>query len=570
MVSTTENRVVYDCTGGTTYDFDFPVFDGTTDLKVTRTSAEGVDTELTLTTDYTVEATDNDWENGGTVTTVSTYSDGKITIERVIEATQEVDYIEGDRFSAETHERALDRLTMLIQQLEDRVGRQITFPASDDTDLDYELPNAIVRGSCYLGFNAEGEPIASPGIPDVPMSTWGETLVDDESADDALTTLGVSEFAKTLLDDADAETARATLGAAEAHAEVITSSQTAASRKKYLVTAPVNLALPTSPAAGDELTVVADAACNITQSDADHSIAFRNSFFTTKGTTGLLKLFPGEKARMIYKGTGLSRIEPGVKLSDPGGLPAGHGIDCAFSYDGTYLAVGHYTSPHLTIYKRSGDTFTKLADPGDLPAGNGSGCAFSYDGTYLAVAHVTTPYITIYKRSGDTFTKLDNPAILPTGTGYDCAFSYDGTYLAVGHYTSPHLTIYKRSGDTFTKLADPATLPAGNGNGCAFSCDGTYLAVAHATSPYLTIYKRSGDTFTKLADPGDLPAGNGYGCAFSYDGTYLAVAHDTSPYITIYKNAEAVTKQWIVTDLVLNHPPDPSDGDNGDLPYRFV
>jgi WD40 repeat protein len=180
----------------------------------------------------------------------------------------------------------------------------------------------------------------------------------------------------------------------------------------------------------------------------------------------------------------------------------------------------------------------KLPDPATLPAGAGYGCAFSPDGTYLAVVHLSLPYITIYKRSGDSFSKLANPSTLPISTGYGCAFSPDGTYLAVAHSTSPYITIYKRSGDSFSKLANPSTLPISTGYGCAFSPDGTYLAVAHNTSPCITIYKRSGDTFTKLADPATLPAGAGYGCAFSPDGTYLSVAHNTSPYITIY-NADA-------------------------------
>ena len=41
---------------------------------------------------------------------------------------------------------------------------------------------------------------------------------------------------------------------------------------------------------------------------------------------------------------------------------------------------------------------------------------------FLAVAHEVSPYVTIYKRSGDTFTKLVNPAALPTGVGYGVAF----------------------------------------------------------------------------------------------------------------------------------------------------
>jgi hypothetical protein len=111
------------------------------------------------------------------------------------------------------------------------------------------------------------------------------------------------------------------------------------------------------------------------------------------------------------------------------------------------------------------------------------------------VINLNSPYITIYKRSGDTFTKLSDPSTLPTGTAYGVAFDPTGTYLAVAHGNSPYITIYKRSGDTFTKLSDPSTLPTGNGLGVAFDPTGTYLAVAHDGSPYITIYKRSGNTF---------------------------------------------------------------------------
>ena len=130
----------------------------------------------------------------------------------------------------------------------------------------------------------------------------------------------------------------------------------------------------------------------------------------------------------------------------------------------------------------------KVEDPSTLPTGNGWGCAFSPDGIYLAVAHDKSPYITIYKRSGDTFTKLSNPPSLPPAGANGCAFSSDGTYLAVGHSSSPYITIYKRSGDTFTKVSNPSSLPTGAGKGCAFSPDGMYLAVAHNSSPYITIY----------------------------------------------------------------------------------
>src|SRR5690606_33090566 len=100
--------------------------------------------------------------------------------------------------------------------------------------------------------------------------------------------------------------------------------------------------------------------------------------------------------------------------------------------------------------------------------------AFSSDGTYLAVAHTTTPYLTVYKHSGDTFNKLSGIEA-PTGENYSgmgVSFSSDSTYLAVAQARSPFLTVYKRTGDTFNKLSGIAAL-AGQGNGVSFLSDST-------------------------------------------------------------------------------------------------
>ena len=132
---------------------------------------------------------------------------------------------------------------------------------------------------------------------------------------------------------------------------------------------------------------------------------------------------------------------------------------------------------------------TKLPDPSTLPTGTGFGATFDPTGTYLAVAHYNSPYITIYKRNGDTFTNLSNPSTLPAGAGWGIAFDSTGTYLAVAHTSSPYITIYKQNGDTFTKLSDPSILPTGTGNGVAFDPTGTYLSVADRRRAYITISK---------------------------------------------------------------------------------
>jgi WD40 repeat protein len=226
-----------------------------------------------------------------------------------------------------------------------------------------------------------------------------------------------------------------------------------------------------------------------------------------------------------------------TKLANPGTLPPNTATDAAWSPNGEFLAIAHVASPYVTIYQRSGTTFTKLANPGTLPPGMANGAAWSPNGEFLAIAHYVTPFFTIYQRSGTTFTKLANPGTLPPDTASGAAWSPDGKFLAIAHVASPYATIYQRSGTTFTKLANPGTLPPDTATGAAWSPNGEFLAIPHETSPYISIYQRSGTTFTKLADPGTLPAGAAFGAAWSPNGEFLAIAHVASPYVTIYQRS---------------------------------
>ena len=229
-------------------------------------------------------------------------------------------------------------------------------------------------------------------------------------------------------------------------------------------------------------------------------------------------------------------VNPQFSLS-PDILPTGDGRAIAWSPNGEFLAVGHVTSPFITIYQKNGTALTKLTNPATLPTGQVNGVAWSPDGQFLSCSHAVSPFITIYQRSGTTFTKLTNPATLPTGTGDGNNWSSNGEFLAVAHTTSPFITIYQRSGTTFTKLTNPATLPTGNGNFCSWSPNIEFLAVAHDTTPFITIYQRSGTTFTKLTNPATLPANNSNSCEWSPDGQFLAIGHASTPFITIYQRS---------------------------------
>ena len=121
-VSNIKYRMDYDGNSSTTM---FPVafyFLRDEDLLATLTKSDGTEDTLILNTDYTVQ--DAGVLAGGSVTVVPAPDTGeKLTITRNVAFTQLTDYIENDNFPAESHETALDKLTMEVQQLQEEVDR---------------------------------------------------------------------------------------------------------------------------------------------------------------------------------------------------------------------------------------------------------------------------------------------------------------------------------------------------------------------------------------------------------------------------------------------------------------
>lgn len=140
---------------GTTGPFAVPFkFLAAADLLVVKTEiATGVATTLILTTDYTVAGAGD--EAGGSVSTVAVLpATHRISIIRDPDQLQLIDYTPNDKFPAETHERGLDLLTMLIQRLFEIASRTIRYPEGD-TGVPI-IPKLSERIDKYLGFNAAG------------------------------------------------------------------------------------------------------------------------------------------------------------------------------------------------------------------------------------------------------------------------------------------------------------------------------------------------------------------------------------------------------------------------------
>jgi hypothetical protein len=172
-VSSTTNKATYSG-NGTTTAFTVPFyFLAAADLQVILRSSAGVETVQTLTSQYTV--TGAGVASGGTVTMVAAPASGTtLTVLRNVSPTQETDLLPNDRLPAESLETALDKATMLIQQLDEEVGRSLKYPATD-TAVSAQLPTATARAGKYLGFDATGLPVVADG-PATPYSAADVTF----------------------------------------------------------------------------------------------------------------------------------------------------------------------------------------------------------------------------------------------------------------------------------------------------------------------------------------------------------------------------------------------------------
>lgn len=156
-ISTTTSRVEYTGNGVTTI-FAVPFrFLENAHIVLTALAIDGSQTQLSQGADYTLVGEGDD--DGGTATlTVAPQSGSYLIVRRVVPATQETDYISGDPFPAESHEAALDKLTMLVQQGEEVDARTLKFPVGDLGWQVGDLPPAAQRANRVLSFDDAGKP----------------------------------------------------------------------------------------------------------------------------------------------------------------------------------------------------------------------------------------------------------------------------------------------------------------------------------------------------------------------------------------------------------------------------
>lgn len=141
----------------TAFAFAFKVF-SEADVLVVFTSASNAETVLTLTTDYTVTLNaDQDTNPGGSVTLPAALVTGtKLTITSSVADLQPVTLTNNGGFYPRVINDALDRATIQIQQLAERIGRAMVWPISSESA---SLPGP--EANKFIGWNATATSLAN-------------------------------------------------------------------------------------------------------------------------------------------------------------------------------------------------------------------------------------------------------------------------------------------------------------------------------------------------------------------------------------------------------------------------
>lgn len=158
-VLTTTSDISYDgLAGQASFSYNFRV-DEKADMVVSLDSIEISQNDFTMTGLGSAL--------GGTVTLVTPLlAPALVVLSRQLSPTQETDYQPFDPFPAESHEDALDKLTMLIQEGSTASLRSLRFPVGDNANP--VIPNVENRNSKYLAFDGAGDVVAIPGTNESP------------------------------------------------------------------------------------------------------------------------------------------------------------------------------------------------------------------------------------------------------------------------------------------------------------------------------------------------------------------------------------------------------------------
>ena len=155
-ISSTTVKVSYSGNGSTTvFAYTFKILDDD-EIQVIIRSSTGTETVKTKTTHYTVSGVGS--SGGGNITFLTApTSTQTVVLRRLTTQTQETDYVANDPFPADSHEEALDRVTMVAQEIQEELGRAIKLSKTNTMTSTEFTVAAADRANKILAFDTNGE-----------------------------------------------------------------------------------------------------------------------------------------------------------------------------------------------------------------------------------------------------------------------------------------------------------------------------------------------------------------------------------------------------------------------------
>ena len=191
--SSTRKAGPYSCNGATVaFPFSFKVF-AAADVRVVLTDVNEAESDLVLGTNYTVTLNaDQDANPGGTVTTITTYASGYlITLTSQVQNLQPVTLTNQGGFYPKVINTALDRLTILVQQVVEQVGRAVKTPISsgltpDQLIADLYAVEANAGNSATAAANSAANAAASAAAAAAVLDNFDDRYLGEKTSDPTL------------------------------------------------------------------------------------------------------------------------------------------------------------------------------------------------------------------------------------------------------------------------------------------------------------------------------------------------------------------------------------------------
>ncbi len=137
----------------TSFAYTFPIH-STSELTVILRASNGTETIQSITTHYSI--VDNGSAGGQVIFGTAPATGNTVVLLRDTNLTQETDYIANDPFPAETHEAALDKITLQQQELQEELNRAIKISRSNDIASSEITQTAATRAGKLLAFDSSG------------------------------------------------------------------------------------------------------------------------------------------------------------------------------------------------------------------------------------------------------------------------------------------------------------------------------------------------------------------------------------------------------------------------------